>query len=69
MIEIDALKDMAEMCPAQVLKLHEPEFQGAFNGERPVVRKKINSIFPTVKWVRSTRGMELWDTWEIEYFD
>ncbi|CAE6469264.1 unnamed protein product [Rhizoctonia solani] len=68
-IDMDAVKNMAEIFPAQILKLHEPEFQCEPNNEVTQVREKICSMFPIVKWVRSTRGMELWDAWEMQYFD
>ncbi|CAE6507669.1 unnamed protein product [Rhizoctonia solani] len=68
-IDLNALERLAEILPAQVLKLHEPEFLGVSGEDEIQVRERIAQMFPTVKWVRSSRDMELWDAWELEYID
>ncbi|KAL5637708.1 hypothetical protein ACGC1H_002094 [Rhizoctonia solani] len=68
-IDIDGLKKIANLVSAQVVKLHRPEFQSAFSGRETEARQEIASMFPAVKWVRSTRDMELWNAWELKYID
>ncbi|KAH7332834.1 hypothetical protein B0J17DRAFT_677759 [Rhizoctonia solani] len=69
MIDMNAFKKVAEFLPAQILKLHRPEFKGIPNEDEAQVRQETAAVFPTVKWVRSSRDMELWNAWEVEYID
>ncbi|KAG8700311.1 hypothetical protein FRC11_013043, partial [Ceratobasidium sp. 423] len=68
-IGTDALKKLAEILSVPLLKLHEPEFQGLASGGEMQVREKIDLMFPTVKWVRSSRDMEDWNALEVEYIE
>ncbi|CAE6533133.1 unnamed protein product [Rhizoctonia solani] len=68
-IDINTFKKLAEFLPAQILKLHRPDFKGIPNEDEAQVRQETATIFPTVKWVRSSRDMELWNAWEVEYID
>ncbi|KAG8729925.1 hypothetical protein FRC11_007718 [Ceratobasidium sp. 423] len=68
-INMGVFEKLAKNLPAQVLKLHEPEFDDGSDGAETQARERMSMIYRTVKWVRSTRGMELWDAWEVEYFD
>ncbi|KAL5637787.1 hypothetical protein ACGC1H_002150 [Rhizoctonia solani] len=67
--DMGVLEKMAGILPAQLFKLHELVFEDMPDGTEARAREEINQMFPVVKWVRSTRGMELWDAWEVEYFD
>ncbi|KDN35083.1 hypothetical protein RSAG8_11865, partial [Rhizoctonia solani AG-8 WAC10335] len=68
-ISIDALRILADLLPAQVVKLHRPEFQDIFSESEAQAHQEIALMFPAVKWVRSTRDMELWNAWELKYID
>ncbi|KAH7332735.1 hypothetical protein B0J17DRAFT_771518 [Rhizoctonia solani] len=69
MFHMGVLEKMAQIFQPVVLKHHELEFEDTLDGEGARAREEMDRVFPAVKWVRSTRGMELWDTWELEYFD
>ncbi|ELU39369.1 F-box-like domain-containing protein [Rhizoctonia solani AG-1 IA] len=60
-IDVDEFKKLAGLFRLQMLKLHKPEFRGRLKGNDAEARQEIMSIAPTVKWVRSTRGMDRWD--------
>ncbi|CAE6463480.1 unnamed protein product [Rhizoctonia solani] len=66
-IDVDAFQQLVKLLPVRALKLHKPEIQGRLRANKVVANQEINSMVPVVKWVRSSRDMELWDAWEIEY--
>ncbi|CEL62158.1 hypothetical protein RSOLAG1IB_10253 [Rhizoctonia solani AG-1 IB] len=68
-IDVDVFKQLLELLPVQVLKLHRPEFRGRLKGDDVEANREIASMIPIVKRVRSSRDMELWDSWEVEYED
>ncbi|KAF8670707.1 Derlin [Rhizoctonia solani] len=82
-IDVDAFKSLVGMFDLDMLKLHKPEFRDRSHETSPTTTttttttttnigamQEINKMGPrSVKWVRSSRDMELWDAWEVEYDD
>ncbi|KAL5637710.1 hypothetical protein ACGC1H_002096 [Rhizoctonia solani] len=68
-ITMNLLRELAKKLPAQLLKLHIPQFEDATIGTEAYARGEITSIFPIVKWVYSVSRMEQWDTWVTEYIN